>query len=78
MYDDEVAVPGGRGWKRVPAVLVLVRGDELTQGCEGLEAVAWFAASLEDEGRDGYVDAVGEVGGIVGGEGSRVDDDGAF
>ena len=78
VQDDDVAVPGGRGWKGVPAVLVVVRGDELAESGERLEAAAWFAASLEDEGGDGDVDAVGEVGGVVGGEGSRVEDDGAF
>ena len=57
-------------------MLVLVRGDELAQSSEGLEGVARFAASLEDEGRDSDVDTVEKVGGVVGREGPSVEEDG--
>lgn len=78
MYDHDVTVPGWGGWECVPVMFVVVRGDELAKCGEGLESAAWFATSLEDEGWDGDVDAVDDVGGVVCREGSRVDDDGTL
>ena len=76
MHDDDVAVPGGRGRQGVPAVLVMVGGDELAERGERLEAAARLARALEDEGGDGDVDAVDKVRRVVCGEGARVEDEG--
>jgi len=62
IVDDYVTVPWAVcSQELVPGLLAAVRGDELTESIEGLEATSWLATPFENERGDGDVDAVANM-----------------